>query len=580
MLETVLTKEQLELLARERQVLRELQSVVERADGARATRETLEEALLNLDQLFLLVVVGEFNSGKSTFLNALLGRAVLEEGVTPTTSRIHRLIHGTESGRSVDAEGIQVSTEPVELLRQVHLVDTPGTNALDREHEALTERFIPRADLVLFVTSADRPFTESERTFLTDIKEWGKKLILVINKMDFLETDEDRWKVHAFVREHAEDLLDTDVEVYMVSAKKALAGKLDGDTTALAESKFYDLERYIIHVLDETERVRLKLLNPVGIGRRIADRTLEAVRSRLDLLADDVKSLESIDAQLGLYQEDLGKSFRFRLADVDNELLAFEKRGTEFFDDTLRLSRAFDLMNKERVRAEFERKVVAETPKQLESKVHEVIDWLVGAELEQWQDISARIERRRQSHAGTPMSDQVGELGRFEYNRAELLDTVGRSARDSIEAFDERAEAKRLAESVHTAIAGTAIVEASALGLGTIFTILATSQIADVTGILAASAIAVVGLFILPARRRKAKAQLRDKIVTLRNQLMDGLTEQFDREVERSAQRIQESIAPYTRFVRSEGQALRDLENGLGDVSSRLDQIEAEIQSL
>ena len=78
-------------------------------------------------------------------------------------------------------------TAPADLLRDVHIVDTPGTNAIIREHEQLTAEFVPRADLVLFVTSADRPFTETERAFLETIRDWGKKIVIVINKVDIFE---------------------------------------------------------------------------------------------------------------------------------------------------------------------------------------------------------------------------------------------------------------------------------------------------------------------------------------------------------------------------------------------------------
>ncbi len=67
-------------------------------------------------------------------------------------------------------------------------MDTPGTNAVLRQHEAIARDFVPRSDFVLFVTSADRPFTESEREFLESIRQWGKKVVLVLNKAD-LRTD-------------------------------------------------------------------------------------------------------------------------------------------------------------------------------------------------------------------------------------------------------------------------------------------------------------------------------------------------------------------------------------------------------
>ena len=93
---------------------------------------------------------------------------------------------GRRGGRRPD--GVEETTAPAEILRTVAIVDTPGTNAVLREHEALTRDFLPRADLVLFVTSADRPYTESERAFLEAIREWGKKVVLVLNKADLLET--------------------------------------------------------------------------------------------------------------------------------------------------------------------------------------------------------------------------------------------------------------------------------------------------------------------------------------------------------------------------------------------------------
>ncbi len=577
MLEQILTDEQERVLAEERRHLRELDVALTRADAEREDLEALARSLEQLDSLFLLVVVGEFNSGKSTVINALLGMPVLEEGVTPTTTRIHRLTWGEEETRIVGTGGVEMITAPSEVLRRLEIVDTPGTNALDREHEAITRHFVPRSDLVLFVTSADRPFTESERAFLQSIREWGKKLVVVLNKIDFFENDEDLWKVEEFIRKNSLTLLGIEPEIFPVSARLALRSKLAGGHAGLAApSRFYELETYLVRTLDEGERVRLKLLNPLGVGLRLAAKYGEAVEQRAELLKSDFQTLEDIELQLGLYQEDMRSEFRFRLSDVDNELHAFEKRGQEFFDDTLRLTRALDLLNKERVKADFERKVIAETPKALETKVDEVIDWMVGAELKQWQAISEQFNRRRSEHG----ERLIGSLGAFDYNRDELLSSIGRTAQRTVQSFDQRAEAERLAESVRAAVAGTAVVEVSALGLGTIFTVLATSQLADFTGILAASTVAVLGLFILPARRRRAKAEFAEKTLELRRRLIDDLTASFDREIERSVHRVQQAVSPYTRFVRAEGEKLADMRNTLALAAGSLQKLEREIAAL
>src|SRR5436309_10554387 len=207
MLRRILDQKQEVLLTEERRLLGELAVTLARFDAAGDDQAALERSVRQLDELFLLVVAGEFNAGKSAFINALLGSRVLEEGVTPTTTRVQILKHGPEVARTTAEAALDVVTAPVDLLQEINIVDTPGTNAIHREHEAITREFVPRSDLVLFVTSADRPFTESERGFLQGIRDWGKKIVIVVNKIDILETPEDVGRVLAFVAENARTLL-------------------------------------------------------------------------------------------------------------------------------------------------------------------------------------------------------------------------------------------------------------------------------------------------------------------------------------------------------------------------------------
>ena len=207
------------LLGDERRLLGELRDWLVRLEAPEEQRQALADSIEQLEEPFLLVVVGEFNAGKSAFINALLGRSVLDEGVTPTTARIGLLRHGGEVGREVTAAGVERLTAPSEILRDIVIVDTPGTNAVLREHEALTREFVPRADLVLFVTSSDRPFTESERAFLEAIRAWGKKVIVVVNKADLLESPEDVTRVVTYVRDQAQRTLGFAPDIFPVSAR-------------------------------------------------------------------------------------------------------------------------------------------------------------------------------------------------------------------------------------------------------------------------------------------------------------------------------------------------------------------------
>jgi hypothetical protein len=362
-----------------------------------------------------------------------------------------------------------------------------------------------------------------------------------------------------------------------VSARLALRAKTGEEAPeALTRSRFEALEAYVAGTLDQEERVRLKLLNPLGVGLHLLDKHLERTEARLELLREDFETIENIDRQLELYKEDLARDFRFRLADVEKVLLEFERRGMEFFDEMLRVGRVFDLVSQSKLKRAFEREVVADLPQVVEKRVEEVIDWMVGSDLRQWQGVMEHLERRKAHH-----SDRlVGRvMGVFEHDRARLLDSVRREAQRALESYDRDKESSRLAESVQVAVAGTAALQVGALGLGTLITMLATTTMADMTGILAAGALSVLGLLILPARRAQAKSELRGKVEDMRAKLMPALAGQFDRELEKSLQRIREAVSPYTRFVRSEKERLAGVRADLLRLRDGLERIRAEAGS-
>lgn len=575
MLKSILTNKQEKLLKQERQWLAELQAILSKLGALSEDQTTLTRSIQQLDELFLLVVVGEFNSGKSAFINALLGQPLLQEGVTPTTAQINLLKFGEISQRQAQDAHLHVLTEPIELLRQISIVDTPGTNAIIKEHQAITEEFVPRSDLVLFITSADRPFTESERTFLAQIESWGKKIVFIINKIDIFDIEEEVTEVANFVRENATKLLGTIPDIFSISARRALQAK-QGDPTQWAGSGFESLEAYIHDTLDETSRLRLKFLNPLGVGDRLVNKYSEITKNRLNLLADDFETLSNLERQLGVYRQDMTRDFQFRLADIENILYNMEKRGNAFFDETMRLANIFDLLNKGRIQQGFESRVVADVPQAVEQRVIEMIDWLVNADLNQWHAVMNYLEQRKQEY----QEQMIGDVGgTFRYDREHLIDSVGKAAEKVVETYNKSFEAKKIAESAQFAVAETAAVEIGAIGLGAIISVLATTAAADVTGILAASVVAALGLFVIPARRRAAKKELTERVAALRIQLTNALTTQFEKELNRSLQRINEAIAPYTRFVRAEQEKLQETQAELIEAERTQGRLRAEIEA-
>src|SRR5262245_3013161 len=578
-LERILSPAEEEILREERRTLNDLRATLIRFGASDENLAPLERSIAQLDELFLLVVVGEFNSGKSAFINALAGQKVMEEGVTPTTALVTLLKYGADrSSRQLEPHLLAV-TAPAELFREIHIVDTPGTNAVIREHERLTSGFVPRADLVLFVTSADRPFTETERLFMEHIRDWGKNVVIIINKIDILAADAELTQVRSYVAENAQRVLGVTPEIFPVSAKAAFRAK-NGEPQYWTTSGFEALEQYVRSSLDQTARMRLKLLNPLGVGTALAERYQAAARERLSTLQEDVSILEDVDAQLGLYEADMAREFEGRMALVDNVLLEMEQRGHDFFDETMRIGRVLDLLNRSRVQEGFERRVVADAPQQIEKRVNELVDWLIDADFRQWQRISRHLADRRREFRDRIVGAGDAESRPFNDERRQLVESVGSAAARVVETYDRRREASALADGARNAVAAAAATGAGAVGLGTLVTIAATTVAADVTGIILAGVVAALGFFIIPARRNQAKAGMRRKIHDVRERLSAALRKKFTEEIARSVSRMRESIGPYSRFVRAEGDKLRETDSRLRQLMSDFGRVRERVDAM
>jgi small GTP-binding protein len=573
----ILDQNQKAILGAERYWLNRLQIALAEFPATDSDRQALERSVQQLDELFLLVVVGEFNAGKSALINALFGEALLETGVTPTTTRIQLLKHGESFARvAVDAE-VDVLSVPAPFLSEITIVDTPGTNAIYREHEAITREFLPRADLVLFVTSVDRPFTESERQFLVLIREWGKKVVIVLNKTDILESPQEVADIQDFIRDNAQSLLGFSPVVLPVSARLALRGKETGDNSLIAMSRLDELEFYIMTRLDEQRRIWLKLRNPLGVGQRLTEKYLQVIDERTNLLQTDAATMDNITQQLATYQDEMRKAFQLRLSDVDRELQAFENRGVAYLDETMRLVRLFDLLRQDKLEAEFREQVVADVPRAVETRVEAITIWLVARTEALWRMVMIRVGERKAAYAHQLLGDISTS---FDLSRQSLIESARMVAQQALQTYDRQVESRRIAQSLQRAVASTALVEVGALSLGAALTVIATTTALDITGVLAASTMAVLGLLVIPNRRRRLKSELRDKIATLRETLMTALTSEFEAEVSRSVQEIEMSISPYTRFIRSEQTHWQEAHDELVTIEKWLQRQAKEIAAL
>ncbi len=291
--------------------------------GAKSLKDRLDRELVKKleEDRFHLVVVGEFNHGKSTFVNALLGETVLPVGVTPTTAAIHHLKYADRpeatvvyqsgkrdgipfedtrrfavgGGQSADEVDYLEVGYPAALLKErILLVDTPGVNDLSLQRADITYSYIPRADAVLFLLDAGQILKESERQFLNDklLKASRDKIVFVITKWDILNEDEKK-EALAYARTQLANLV-KDPVVFPISAETALQGNTAG-------SGMPELLAHLTTFLAE-ERGRILLDNALGEGVNVGNLLSKGVDARRRSLS---MKTEELERRIKTLEEDL-----------------------------------------------------------------------------------------------------------------------------------------------------------------------------------------------------------------------------------------------------------------------------------
>jgi DNA-binding ferritin-like protein (Dps family) len=290
--------------------------------------------------------------------------------------------------------------------------------------------------------------------------------------------------------------------------------------------------------------------SPLGVVEELNRRYRAAVDERLSLLEEDFRTAENVESQLELYKQDMGRDFEARMAEIENIVLRMNERGDAWLEENIRFANIRELFRQERVSERFRREVVGDTEELVDERVDELVDWMVDRNLKQWRVVVEYVNRRRRADYDERLIGEVGDS--FEYNRGQLLRSVGKNAQDVVQRYDRERESEKLALSIQGAVTQTAAIEVGAVGIGAVVVALATTRFLDATGIIAAAIVAGYGLFILPNRRRKARDEFREKTDALRERLGEVVRRQFEAELGRSVERMREAIAPYTRFVRSE----------------------------
>ncbi len=285
--------------------------------------EVLDDLRERIREPFLFVICGEVKAGKSSFINALLGtgREIAKVAPQPMTDTVQQILYGEHESVVEVNEHYKKIFLPVEILREIAIVDTPGTNTIVAHHQEITERFVPGSDLVVFVFEAKNPYRQSAWEFFEYIHgDWKRKVIFVLQQKDLLPEADLAVNVEG-VRAQA---IAKGVEAPKVFAVSALK-EMQGERTA---SGFDELFGYINANITGGRAATLKISNALDTAGQMLERVSGGLDERRAALAADLAFRGQIDETLKRYDEQAARQIDVL---VENLVASYEKvtRGRE-----------------------------------------------------------------------------------------------------------------------------------------------------------------------------------------------------------------------------------------------------------
>jgi len=287
------------------ELVKELQTIAG-AIGHDELEKTISDLRNRITEPFMFVIVGEVKAGKSSFINALLdpSKEICKVAPQPMTDTIQQIVYGEQENVTTINSYLKRIEQPVEILKEIAIVDTPGTNTIAEHHQEITESFIPASDLIVFVFEAKNPYRQSAWEFFDFIhKEWHRKVIFVLQQKDLMNESDLAVNTKG-VTEYAEKKGIPNPNVFVVSAKQEIEGKTD-------ISGFDTIKAFISDNITGGKAPFLKLQNNINTSRNINDRIYKGLEVRAaqweadKLFREDIQQTLAEQAQKSNAQVDI-----------------------------------------------------------------------------------------------------------------------------------------------------------------------------------------------------------------------------------------------------------------------------------
>ncbi|MBN1663109.1 MAG: dynamin family protein [Deltaproteobacteria bacterium] len=515
-----------------RRILQAALSLAQKLGDAESA-EILQDRLANLQSAALFVIVGEVKSGKSSFVNALLGEDICEVAPDPCTAGIQELVYGDDVKKTQLGDQWERVALPAGVLKEISIVDTPGTNSIIRRHETITENYIPRSDLVIFVFPAKNPHTGTAWELLDLVrKEWRRKTIFVLQQADLasqheLSTNLERVKQYAHERNIQNPV------VFAVSAKREQEGASD--------SGFAEFREFLRKAVEGGDVWKMKVEGAQETVKKIAGQFLDALRREEASIAVDRGFYSDLISKVDARRD---KANSLKRLVVDSLAATYNRLSSVLEEDITAglgvgsiLRRSIPL-----IRDNDFHTWIRDIQSQFEKRAKDEID----AE-------SLRVSKDISDEMQTMLDDLVNAVYQRQKDKGEVSLSISSGRTDVLERLRAKLGDLRIADIVgDKGVQGSDLSSLTLAGggiaaIGTVIAFATNIMVIDITGgVIAALGLGLVTLTLLWKRSGVLK-ELHQKLTQSRNEFRDRLeqeiTQMFDRLFIELKHRLKEPLA-------------------------------------
>ena len=540
-----------------------------------ASLDAIHGLLTDIREPLLFVVVGEVKSGKSSLLNALFGQEFAKVDVLPATDKIYIFRYGAEEKQIEVSPKLTERYLPIRFLRDFNVVDTPGTNTMVDEHQTITENFVPRADLVLFVFSVVNPWSQSAWDLLKFVqKKWLKNVVFVLQQADLREPTEIE-----VIRRHLSDTamqkLGFAPPIFSVSARKALLAQTTGvDKDRLwEESQFAALQEQINLIVAESGARKLKLRSTRQTARLMLDEVTSEIRESIDIIARDEARLTRVNHFLQARKEQTQRQVAGLARGVEKACRDCAAQGTKLLEEKLSFWRTWKIIwSRQQWQRDFQMQIEMRLRQNVEPQVEQAVQMLETDLRGLWPQLHDMLDTLLEKELRSQVPKTIPDFAR---QRRELLQAVhlallervsGKSVEEQLaQLFRETLQRLRLPAGV-----------AAAGGIVALIAAMSSAAVADVTGLLAAGAVVASAMIAITQRKKILRAYEKEMEAKC-SELTEAIEQHLSRAVDLFYNDVATAFHPMEAFCIAQRRQIEPALQRAEELQGKLDALAARL---